>query len=126
MIDLRERMMSGRGLFGELPEQTEPRADAAPRGGPRLREPMRDQVELRAVDIDSLIGQDHRARVIWAYVEGLEPEASNPRIRAARERAARERSERVQTAQKALAEIKRKRKQLGEKGGNGKKPKEPR
>ena len=35
-------------------------------------------------------------------------------------------SERVQTAQKALAEIKRKRKQLGEKGGNGKKPKEPR
>jgi len=269
MIDLRERMMSGRGLFGELPEQAEPRADAAPRGGPRLREPMRDQVELRAVDIDSLIGQDHRARVIWAYVEGLElseledrikarengpghpapsprlllalwlyatsdgvgsaraldrlcdnhdvyrwlcggvslnyhtladfrvgcadlldrllcehlaalskaglvdleklaqdgvriranagtgsfrreatldrqmaqaqavmeelkrevdadPEASNRRIRAARERAARERSERVQTAQKALAEIKRKRKQLGEKGGNGKKPKEPR
>jgi hypothetical protein len=55
-----------------------------------------------------------------------DPEASNRRIRAARERAARERSERVQTAQKALAEIKRKRKQLGEKGGNGKKPKEPR
>jgi transposase len=269
MIDLRERMMAGRGLFGELPEQTEPQADAAPRGAPRLREPMRDQVELRAVDIDSLIGQDHPARVIWAYVEGLDlseledrikarenrpghpapsprlllalwlyatsdgvgsaraldrlcdchdvyrwlcggvslnyhtlsdfrvgcadvldrlmsehlaalnkaglvdletltqdgvriranagagsfrreatldrhmaqaqavveklkrevdadPEASNRRIRAARERAARERSERVQAAQTALAEIKRKRKQLDEKGGNGKKPKEPR
>jgi transposase len=262
-------MMVGSGLFGELPEQTEPPADAAPRGAPRLREPMRDQVELRAVDIDSLIGQDHRARVIWAYVEGLElseledrikarenrpghpapsprlllalwlyatsdgvgsaraldrlcdshdvyrwlcggvslnyhtlsdfrvgcadlldrlmsehlaalskaglvdlekltqdgvriranagagsfrreatldrqmaqaqavveklkrevdadPEASNRRIRAARERAARERSERVQAAQTALAEIKRKRKQLDEKGGNGKRPKEPR
>ena len=262
--------MAGRGLFGELPEQTEPQADAVvPRGAPRLREPMRDQVELRAVDIDSLIGQDHRARVIWAYVEGLElseledrikarenrpghpapsprlllalwlyatsdgvgsaraldrlcdnhdvyrwlcggvslnyhtladfrvgcadlldrllsehlaalskaglvdleklaqdgvriranagagsfrreatldrqmaqakvvveelkrevdanPEASNRRIRAARERAARERSERVQAAQTALAEIKRKRTQLDEKGGNGKKPKEPR
>ncbi|ANW05188.1 transposase [Bradyrhizobium icense] len=55
-----------------------------------------------------------------------DPEASNRRIRAARERAARERSERVQAAQAALAEIKRKRKQLDEKGGNGKKPKEPR
>src|SRR6201999_1455720 len=55
-----------------------------------------------------------------------DPEASNRRIRSARERAARERSERVQAAQAALAEIKRKRKQLDDKGGNGKKPKEPR
>lgn len=55
-----------------------------------------------------------------------DPEASNRRIRAARERVARERSERVQAAQTALAEIKRKRKQLDQKGGNGKKPKEPR
>ncbi|MDD1537938.1 IS1182 family transposase, partial [Bradyrhizobium sp. WBOS4] len=244
-------------------------AEAVPRGAPRLREPVRDQVELRAVDIDSLIGQDHPVRVIWAYVEGLDlseledrvkarenrpghpapsprlllalwlyaasdgvgsgraldrlcdshdvyrwlcggvslnhhtlsdfrvgcadlldrllvehlvalnkaglvdlekltqdgvriranagtgsfrreatldrqmvqaealvetlkrevdadPEASNRRIRAAKERAARERSERVQAAQAALAEIKRKRKQLDDKGGNGKKPKDPR
>jgi len=256
-------------LFGELPEQCGPRAEAVPRGEPRLREPMRDQVELRAVDIDSLIGQDHLARVIWAYVEGFDlseledrvkarenrpghpapsprllvalwlyatrdgvgsaralarlcdshdvyrwlcggvslnyhtlsdfrvgcadlldrllsehlaalskaglvdleklaqdgvriranagagsfrreatldrqmaqaeavveelkrevnadPEASHRRIRAAKERAARERNERVQAAQAALAEIKRKRKKLDEKGGNGKKPKEPR
>jgi transposase len=262
-------MMSDDGLFGELPEQSGPRTEAVPRGAPRLREPVRNQVELRAVDIDSLIGQDHPARVIWAYVEGLDvseledrvkarentpghpapspqlllalwlyatsdgvgsaraldrlcdshdvyrwlcggvslnhhtlsdfrvscadvldrllvehlvalnetglvdlekltqdgvrvrasagtgsfrreatldrqmaqaeavveelkrevdadPEASHRRIRAARERAARERSERVQAAQAALAEIKRKRKQLDEKGGNGKKPKEPR
>ena len=256
-------------LFGELPEQSAPRTEAVPRGAPRLREPVRDQVELRAVDIDSLIGQDHPARVIWAYVERLDlseledrvkarenrpghpapsprlllalwlyatsdgvgsaraldrlcdshdvyrwlcggvslnyhtlsdfrvgcadlldrllvehlvalheaglvdlekltqdgvrirasagtgsfrreatldrqmaqaeavvdelkrevdadPEASNRRIRAAKERAARERGERVQAAQAALAEIKRKRKQLDDKGGNGKKPKEPR
>src|SRR6202030_921735 len=269
MIDSQGGMMADHGLFGELPEQGEPRAGEAPRGAPRLREPVRDQVELRAVDIDSLIGQDHPARVIWTYVEGLklneledrikarenrpghpapsprlllalwlyatsdgvgsaraldrlcdshdvyrwlcggvslnyhtlsdfrvgcadlldcllsehlaalskaglvdlesltpdgvriranagsgsfrreatldrqmaqaqavvedlkrevdaDPEASNRRIRAARERAARERSERVQAAQTALAEIKRKRKQLDEKGGNGKKPKEPR
>jgi transposase len=33
---------------------------------------VRDQVELRAVDIDGLLGQDHPARVIWAYVEQLD------------------------------------------------------
>jgi transposase len=261
--------MSSDKLFDDLPDQPAPRAEAVPRGAPRLREPVRDQTELRAVDIDSLIGQDHPARVIWTYVERLDlseledrvkarentpghpapsprlllalwlyatsdgvgsaraldrlceshdvyrwlcggvslnyhtladfrvgcadlldrlmaehlaalskaglidlktlaqdgvkiranagtgsfrrqatlerqmvqaksvvedlkrevhadPEASNRRIRAARERAARERIERVQAAQAALAEIKGKRKQLDEKGGNGKKQKEPR
>jgi transposase len=261
--------MTGEELFGELPEQAKPQTGAGPLGAPRLREPERDQIELRAIDIDSLIGQDHRARVIWAYVEGLDlseledrikardnrpghpaasprlllalwlyatsdgvgsaralerlcnshdvyrwlcggvsvnyhsladfrvgfadlldrllsehlaalakaglvdldtlaqdgvriranagtgsfrrtatlerhlaiaqavveelkreveahPDASNQRIRAAKQRAARERSERLQAAQTALAELKRKRQQLEEKGGNGKKPKEPR
>jgi transposase len=262
-------MVADDELFGELPEKAKPQADAAPGGAPRLREPRRDQIELRAMDIESLIGEDHPVRVIWAYVEGLDlseledrikardarpghpatsprlllalwlyatsdgvgsaralerlchshdvyrwlcggvsvnyhtladfrvacadlldrllsehlaalakaglvdldrlaqdgvrvranagagsfrraatldrqlataqavveelkrevaahPEASNRRIRAAKERAARERSERVQAAQTALAEIKHKRKQLDEQGGNGKKPKEPR
>jgi transposase len=261
--------VAGEKLFGELPEQAKPQADAAPLGAPRLREPRRDQIELRAIDIESLIGQEHPARVVWAYVEGLDlseledrvkarenrpghpppsprlllalwlyatsdgvgsaraldrlceshdvyrwlcggvsmnyhtlsdfrvgcaalldrllsehlaalakaglvdlerlaqdgvriranagtgsfrregtldrqmalaqavveelkgevdahPQASNQRIRAAKERAARERSERLQAAQNALAEIQRKRKELDEKGGNGKTPKEPR
>jgi len=261
--------MAGDELFGDLPEQAKPRTDTPPFEAPRLREPQRDQIELRATDIDSLIGEDHLARQIWAYVLGLDlselenrikargdrpghpatsprlllalwlyatsqgvgsaralerlcnshdayrwlcggvsvnyhtlsdfrvdcadlldrlfsehlaalaeaglvdldtlaqdgvriranagtasfrrkatlerhlataqavveelkrevhahPDASNQRIRAAKERAARERSERVQAAQRALAEIERKRQQLEEKGGNGKKPKEPR
>jgi transposase len=261
--------MAGDELFGDLPEQARPQGDAARQGAPRLREPQRDQVELRAVDLDSLIGEDHSARVIWRYVEGLDlseledrikaregrpghpattprlflalwlyatsdgigsaralarlceshnayrwlcggvsvnhhtlgdfrvdcadlldrllsehlaalaeagvvdletlaqdgvriranagtgsfrreatldrhlalaqavveelkreveaqPDAGNQRLRAARERAARERSERVGKAQMALAEIKQKRRQLDEKGGNGKKMKEPR
>jgi transposase len=261
--------MAGDELFEELLEQAKARGDAGPAGAPRLREPQRDQIELRAVDIESLIGADHPARVIWAYVEGLDlreledrikarehrpghppitprlvlalwlyatsdgvgsaralaglckshdayrwlcggvsvnhhtladfrvdcadlldrllsehlaaltkaglvdletlaqdgvrirasagagsfrreasldrhlvlaqavvaelkrevhadPEASNRRIKAAKERAARERSERVKAAQAALAEIKRKRQELEEKGGNGKKQKEPR
>ena len=261
--------MAGDELFGELPEQKKPQAAAAPLGAPRLREPARDQIELRSVDIDSLIGAEHPARVIWGYVETLDlseledrikarehrpghppaaprlllglwlyatskgvgsaraladlcksddvyrwicggvsmnhhslgdfrvgcadlldrllsehlaalanarlvdlerlvqdgvkiranagagsfrreatldrqlalaeavveelkretdadPAGSNGRIRAAKERAARERSERVQAAKAALAEIKRKRQELDDKGGNGKKPKEPR
>src|SRR6201990_3005144 len=69
-------------LFGELPEQSGPRAEATPRGAPRLREPVRDQVELRAVDIDSLIGQDHPVRVIWAYVEKLDLSELEDRVKA--------------------------------------------
>src|SRR6201991_3133091 len=74
--------MSDDKLFGNLPEQSAPRAEAVRRGAPRLREPMRDQVELRAVDIDSLIGQDHPARVIWSYVEGLDLSKLEDRVKA--------------------------------------------
>ena len=73
-------------LFGELPEQPKPQTDAAPAGLPRLREPQRDQIELRAVDIDSLIGEDHPARVIWCYVDGLELREREERSKARGER----------------------------------------
>jgi transposase len=70
-------------LFGELPEQAEPpRRDVPPYSAPRLREPQRDQIELRAVDIESLIGEDHPARVIWAYVAGLDLSELEARIKA--------------------------------------------
>jgi transposase len=261
--------MAGDKLFGELPEQKKPQTGPAPLAAPRLREPERDQVEWRPAAIDSLIGEEHLARVIWAIVcmldlsgvenqiksrgsnpghpaiapqlmlalwiyattqgvgsaralarlcesdnayrwlcggvsvnhhtlgdfrvghadvldrlmsehlaslaeagvidldtlaqdgvkirasagtssfrraETLEqklemaqavveqlkteaeahPEGSDKRIKAARERAARERVERAEAARAALAELKGKRKELEEKGGNGKKPKEPR
>jgi transposase len=69
-------------LFGELPRQARASLDGAPAlGAPRLREPQRDQVELRAVDIESLIGEDHPARVIWAYVEGLDVRELEARIK---------------------------------------------
>lgn len=35
---------------------------------PRLREPDRSQVELRALNLDSLLSEDHRARLVWGYV----------------------------------------------------------
>lgn len=69
-------------LFGELPEQPKPQPDTAAAGLPRLREPKRDQIELRAVDIESLIGADHPVRVIWSYVEGLELSELEDRIKA--------------------------------------------
>jgi len=63
--------MAHAGLFGDLPE-TDRAEPAAPGGKPRLLEPVRDQIELRSMDIDSLIGEDHAARLIWAYVEQLD------------------------------------------------------
>src|SRR3970040_325165 len=75
-------MWVGEELLGERPERAKPQADAAPLGAPRLREPQRDQIELRAVDIESLIGADHPVRVIWAYVEGLDLSELEDRIKA--------------------------------------------
>ncbi len=78
--------MAGKELFGEPLEEGKPQADAPPLGAPRLREPERDQVELRAMDIESLIGEDHRARLIWAYVEGVDLSELENRIKARGER----------------------------------------
>src|SRR3954466_11336086 len=75
-------MMADDGLFGELPEQSAPQAEGLRSGAPRLREPNREQIELRSVDIDSLIGQDHPARVIWAYVEDLDLSILEDRVKA--------------------------------------------
>src|SRR5438876_1224078 len=144
--------MAGEELFGELPEQANPQAAPASGGAPRMREPVRDQNEPRAVELDSLMAQDgvrirasagaasfrreatldRHLAMAQSVVEELKREvdahsdASNERIKAAKERAARERSERVKAAQAALGEIKRRRQDREQKRGNGKKPKEPR
>jgi len=65
------------GLFEELPEVSEAQrlqqaqAKAAARrseGEPRLLQANRRQVELRASDLESLLPEDHRARLVWGYV----------------------------------------------------------
>jgi len=77
--------MTNGELFDDLPMRAAPAMDAV-QGRPRMREPVRDQIELRAMDIDSLIGEDHPVRVIWAYVEGLDLSELEDRIKARGER----------------------------------------
>ncbi len=63
--------MAEQNLFGELPEQIGAKREVVV-GVPRLWEPERDAIELRAMCLDSLIGADHPARLIWAYVLRLD------------------------------------------------------
>ena len=74
--------MASDELFGALPVQSKPQAEAAPLSAPRLREPQRDQIALRAMDIESLIGEDHTARLIWSYVAELDLSELENRIKA--------------------------------------------
>ena len=73
--------MSRENLFGDLPESDPVKREWA--GGPRLREPVRDQVELRAVDLEALLPEEHPARVIWAYVQQLDLSQLEERARTA-------------------------------------------
>jgi transposase len=72
--------MSDEELFPDLPQQMS--AGSLDGGRVRLREPIRDQVELRAVDLEALLPSDHPARVIWAYVERLDLRALEEAVRA--------------------------------------------
>jgi transposase len=64
------------GLFANLPEPSAAQVLEAQviaggrrgRGAPRLRQPNRAQIELRASDLESLLPEDHRARLVWGYV----------------------------------------------------------
>jgi len=39
---------------------------------PRVLRPNRAQIELRAPDLEGLLPEDHRARAVWEFVEGLD------------------------------------------------------
>ena len=74
--------MGSDGLFDELSDQGKPPSSAAGAGAPRMREPVRDQIELRPVVLDSLLGEDHLARLIWRYVETVDLSELEARIKA--------------------------------------------
>ena len=70
-----ERSAEGR-LFDDLAEPSaleieRARAHAASKrqvGAPRLRQVNRAQKEMRVSDLESLLAEDHRARMVWGYV----------------------------------------------------------
>jgi transposase len=74
-----EAMNQDQGLFEDLPapsaadvQQTQARASTRSHAAPRILEPNRKQIELRASDLESLLPEDHRARLVWGYVERQE------------------------------------------------------
>lgn len=68
-------------LFGVPPAPPATRPGSA-RGRPRVQRPDRNQVELRPVDLEGLLPADHRARLVWAFVEQLDLGPLYDRIRA--------------------------------------------
>jgi len=74
-----EAAMAGDELFEDLPAAS---GAARAAGAVRLREPERDQIELRVCDLDSLIAADHPARAIWAYAQHLDLRELEAQIKA--------------------------------------------
>lgn len=68
------------GLFGALPGQAAPQRVGG--GAPRLRFAERRQVEWRSISIDELVPGDHRVRMVWSFVEGLDLSVLHTSIKA--------------------------------------------
>jgi len=47
-------------------------AEAPSKALPRYQQAQRKQLELRACDLEALLAEDHRARLVWEFVQGLE------------------------------------------------------
>jgi transposase len=70
----------GAELFEGLAEQAAP--ELANGGLPRLRFAERDQIAWRPVSLDGLLAHDHRVRLVWDFVEGLDLTALHAPIKA--------------------------------------------
>lgn len=67
------------GLFGELARQASPAGDA---GLPRFVTAKRDEIVFDRFEFDALIGIEHPARAIWAWVERADLSELYGRIKA--------------------------------------------
>jgi transposase len=57
-------------LFGEQPAgHRRAKGGLSATGDPRVLLPNREQVQLRPCDLESLLPEDHQARLVWGYVE---------------------------------------------------------
>ena len=54
----------------------------ARKGAPRVQSAVRNQVELRACDLDATLPADHQARAVWAFVQSIDLQALYASIRA--------------------------------------------
>jgi transposase len=68
------------GLFDFLPEQAVPERVGG--GLPRLRFAERMQTRWRPASLDGLLPDDHRVRLVWSFVEGLDVTALLATIKA--------------------------------------------
>ncbi len=55
-----------------IPESEESSGGRVATGAPRMVTANRAQMELRAVDLESLLPLDHPARAVWEFAEGLD------------------------------------------------------
>jgi len=55
---------------------------STPKGAPRVQSAVRNQVELRACDLDSALPAEHQARAVWAFVQSIDLQALYAQIRA--------------------------------------------
>ena len=53
-----------------------------PGGAPRVQSAVRNQVELRACDLDASLPAEHQARAVWAFVQSRDLQALYAQIRA--------------------------------------------
>jgi len=56
----------------DLPAAVPACSPAAEAARPRLREVNRAQLQWRPLDLEAALPEDHRARIVWEYVEGLD------------------------------------------------------
>src|SRR5665213_1343077 len=72
-----DELSTSAGLFEDLAEPSAAQVEQAraqavrkcSQGEARLLQSRRAQVDLRASDLESLLGEDHRARLVWGYVK---------------------------------------------------------
>ncbi|MBL8529816.1 MAG: IS5/IS1182 family transposase, partial [Burkholderiales bacterium] len=55
-----DRNAAGKDVAGEVEK---------PKAAPRVLLPNRGQMEFHARDLESLLPEGHRARIVWGYVE---------------------------------------------------------
>jgi transposase len=80
--------MANETLF-PMPPMPEKALEREVEGLPRLVSPNRSQLELRPIDLESLLSEDHPARAVWAFVESLDLEPIYGKIRSVEGRAGR-------------------------------------